>query len=157
MLEVAPCRADDVREAPNFADLVEEYGGEVAIRELPWPQVDWKTYYQLEQAGALHVLGARLDGLLIGFVVLVTSMSAEYGVPLCCTEAFFVARAWRHTGAGLLLLAAAEAKTRQLGARGLAVNAPLGGRLADLLPKCGFREVGRMFFKPIHAGKACDA
>jgi hypothetical protein len=34
-----------------------------------------------------------------------------------------------------------------LGSPGLAINAPLGGRLADLLPKCGFREVGRCFFK----------
>ena len=147
MLEVAPCRADDVRDAPNFAALVEEYSGEVAIRELPWPQVNWKTYQALEQAGVLHVFGARLDGDLIGFVVVVTSMSAEYGVPLTCTEAFFVAQAHRHTGAGLLLLAAAETRARALGSPGLAINAPLGGRLALLLPKCGFREVGRCFFK----------
>ena len=51
------------------------------------------------------------------------------------------------SGAGLRLLAAAQAKARALGSPGLAINAPLGGRLADLLPKCGFREVGRCFFK----------
>jgi GNAT superfamily N-acetyltransferase len=145
---VAPCRAADVRDAPNFAELVAEYSAECAIRELPWPQVDWKTYYLLEEAGALHVFAARVEGQLIGFVVLVTSASAEYGVPLTCSEAFFVARAWRHSGAGLQLLAAALARARVLGSAGLAVNAPLGGRLADLLPKCGFREVGRMFFRP---------
>jgi GNAT superfamily N-acetyltransferase len=151
MLEIVPCRAADIRDAPNFAALKEEYGAECAIRELPWPQVDWKTYQMLEDAGSLHVFGARLDGALIGFVVLVTSMSAEYGVPLVCSEAFFVARAQRHTGAGLLLLSAAETRTRELGSPGLAVNAPIGSRLAHLLPKCGFREVGRMFFRPCNA------
>jgi GNAT superfamily N-acetyltransferase len=147
MLEVAPCRADDVRTAPNFAALKEEYAAECAIREIPWPQVSWQTYHSLEQAGVLHVYAARVDQRLVGFVVLITSQSAEYGVPLTCTEAFFVAQASRATGAGLKLLAAAEARARALGSPGLAINAPLGGRLADLLPKCGFREVGRCFFK----------
>jgi GNAT superfamily N-acetyltransferase len=146
-LEVALCRTDDVRDAPNFPDLAEEYKAEAAIREMPWPQVSWQTYHSLEQAGVLHAWAARDDGVLIGFVILITSMSPEYGVPLTCTEAFFVAAASRHTGAGLRLLAAAEAKARALGSPGLAINAPLGGRLAGLLPKCGFREVGRCFFK----------
>ena len=146
-LEVAPCRIDDVRTAPNFAELKEEYAAECAIRELPWPQVNWQTYHILEQAGVLHIYAARVDQGLVGFVILLTSMSAEYGVPLTCTEAFFVAQASRGTGAGLKLLATAEAKARALGSPGLAINAPIGGRLADVLPKRGFREVGRCFFK----------
>jgi GNAT superfamily N-acetyltransferase len=145
---VAPCLVEDIRTAPNLDELVNEYAHEVRIAEMPWPRVDWAIYRRLEQAGALHVFAARDDaGTLVGFVVMIVSVMPEYGVTLACTEAFFVGSAWRHTGAGLKLLVAADTRAREVKAPGLAVSAPLGGKLAELLPKCGFREIGRTFFK----------
>ena len=153
---VEACSPDDIRLAPNLDDLVVEYAHEARLAEMPWPRVDWETYRSMERAGILHVFSARSDGTLVGFVVLIISMMPEYGVRLACTEAFFVAQAWRSTGAGLKLLAAAEAKARELKAPGLAVSAPLGGKLAEVLVKARFREVGRTFFKSYANGYASD-
>jgi GNAT superfamily N-acetyltransferase len=146
-VKVAACTSEDIRTAPNLDELVVEYAHESRLAEMPWPRVNWDTYRHLEKAGVLHVFSAREDEVLIGFVVMIVSMMPEYSVTLCCTEAFFVAKAYRHTGAGLKLLAAADACARELRSPGLAISAPLGGKLAELLPRCGFREVGRTFFK----------
>jgi len=151
-MRVEASTVEAIRTAPNLDELVNEYAHEVRLPDMPWPRVDWRTYQLLEQAGSLHVFAAREEaasdpGVLVGFVVVIVSMMPEYGVRLACTEAFFVGRAWRHTGAGLKLLVAADAKAREVKAPGLAVSAPLGGKLAEVLPKCGFREIGRTFFK----------
>jgi len=156
---IEACSPDDIRTAPNFDDLVVEYALEAGMPEMPWPRVDWQTYRTMEEVGTLHVFAARDKvasdagpGVLAGFVVVIMTMMPEYGVRLACTEAFFVAKAYRSTGAGLKLLAAAEAWARSHKAPGLAVSAPLGGKLAEVLPKCGFREVGRTFFKSYSNG-----
>jgi GNAT superfamily N-acetyltransferase len=149
---IEPCKADDIRTAPNFDGLAEEYAREAKITEMPWPRVNWEIYELMEKVGSLHVFAARQHGTLAGFVFMITTMMPEYGVHLGFTEAFFVAGQYRSTGAGLKLLAAAENKVRELGILGLAVNAPVGGRLIEVLPRRGFREVGRTFFK-----RCCDA
>jgi GNAT superfamily N-acetyltransferase len=151
---IEACSSEAIRTAPNFDDLVVEYAHEAGMPEMPWPRVDWQTYTMMEQAGTLQMFSAREKaasdagpGVLAGFVVVIITMMPEYGVKLACTEAFFVAKAHRHTGAGLKLLATAEAWARSLKAPGFAVSAPLGGKLAEVLPRRGFREVGRTFFK----------
>jgi GNAT superfamily N-acetyltransferase len=150
-VRVQAATVEEIRSAPNLDDLVTEYAHEVRIPEMPWPRVDWTVYQRLEQAGALHVFAARDDDeTLVGFVVMIVSVMPEYGVTLACTEAFFVAAASRGSGAGLQLLNAAERRAREVKAPGLAVSAPLGGKLAEVLPKCGFREIGRTFFKRYH-------
>ncbi len=39
------------------------------------------------------------------------------------------------------------AKARELGTPGLLVSAPMGGSLAEVLPRRGFAETNRVFFK----------
>jgi len=144
---VKSCRVEDIRSAPNIDDLIYEYANESRIPEMPWPRTDWNTYETLERVGSLHVFSACQETTLVGFVFLIVSMMPEYGIALACTEAFFVADAYRHTGAGLKLLDAAENKAAELNAPGMSVGAPIDSRLAQVLPRRGFREVGRTFFK----------
>jgi GNAT superfamily N-acetyltransferase len=147
-VKIEPATVEEIRTAPNFDELAAEYALESRLEEMPWPRVDWETYRRLEDAGALHVFSARTDdAVLVGFVVMIISMVPEYGVRLACTEAFFVAKAHRHSAAGLKLLAVVEARARELKAPGIVVSAPFGGKLAEVLPRCRFREVGRTFFK----------
>jgi hypothetical protein len=47
----------------------------------------------------------------------------------------------------MALLKAAEVKARELGARGLLVSTPFGGSLAAVLPRSGYRDANRVFFK----------
>jgi hypothetical protein len=73
----------------------------------------------------------------------------HYGRTVAVSESFFVAKAHRASMAGLKLLAAAEALACRIQSPGLLVSAPSGGRLAELLPKCGFVETNRVFFRKV--------
>jgi GNAT superfamily N-acetyltransferase len=150
LFHIAGSTIAEIMEDQAFAGLVAEYASESAIDGLPPPAAQLATYRQLESSGALHALAARYDGSLVGFVTLLAPVLPHYGVTVAVSESFFVARARRRTGAGLALLRAAEALARRLGSPGLLVGAPSGGALARILPRRGYRETNRVFFKRVH-------
>ncbi len=147
MLTVEACPLADLMAAATFADLAAEYERESLIDGMPPPAPDWNAYRALEAAGLLHGFAASVDGELAGFVAVLVAKLPRYAGPVALTESFFVARAHRHTGAGLRLLRAAEDKARALGCPGLLVSAPSGGALAQVLPRRGYAETNRVFFK----------
>lgn len=135
--------------APSFADLVAEYSEESAIDGLPPPSARMPTYLHLEAVGALHAFAALQGPDLVGFISLLAPVLPHYGVTVAVCESFFVAKAHRASGAGLRLLRAAEDKARDLGSPGLLVSAPYAGKLFDLLPRCGYTETSRVYFKKV--------
>src|SRR5690606_4232312 len=94
----------------------------------PVPHRD--IYLALERAGIVSMFGARVDGVLVGFIVLLTSMNPHYSVVLGAVESSFVAAAHRKSGAGVKLLREARRAAKDRGAVGLLVSAPLGGMRA---------------------------
>ena len=147
-LDIRQITIDDLRFAPGVDALLREYSQECGIAGLPKPKAEWLTYARLEYHGALHVVGAYLDGSLVGFCHVLVSLNPHYSALLAVTESLFVAAAHRGTGAGLALLREAEAIARQRGAVGLLVSAPTGGTLAAVLEHSkGFRETNRAFFR----------
>jgi len=138
--------------AAEFAALAAEYAAEAAIDGLPPPAAKMETYRQLEAAGILHAFSALLDGGLVGFITVLAPVLPHYGVPIAVSESFFVAAAHRSTGAGLRLLQAAEGEARALGSPGLLVSAPFGGRLFEILPRRGYVETNRVFFRKVANG-----
>lgn len=137
---------------PNLAALLAEYAAESAIPGLPPPAAKIDSYRELEARGLLHVLAAMHEGCLIGFLTLLAPVLPHYGIAVAVSESFFVARAHRSTGAGLKLLRAAEDMARRLGSPGLLVSAPYEGDLFKVLPRVGYAEANRIFFKKvIHA------
>ena len=146
-------RASTVAEleaAPTFPALLAEYAEESAVDGMPPPSAKMETYRALNAAGVLHVLAAWADEMLVGFITVLAVPLPHYSVTTAVSESFFVAVAHRSTGAGLKLLRAAEAKTRELGAPGLVVSAPYAGRLFEVLPRRGYSEVSRVFFKKVN-------
>lgn len=137
----------EVEGKPNFIKLLEEYGNESAIPGMPPPIAKMVTYRHLESLGALHVIAALLDDLLIGIVTILLPTLPHYSVFLAVTESFFVTEKYRKTGAGLKLLKAAEEFAIGSGSPGLLVSAPFGGQLADVLPEVGYKQTGCAFFK----------
>ncbi len=135
--------------APSFPALLAEYAAESAIEGMPPPSARMETYRALDEAGALHVLEAVAGDELVGFITVLSAPLPHYGRTVAVSESFFVARAHRHTGAGLKLLRAAEDKAREIGSPGLVVSAPFAGRLFEVLPRCGYAEVSRIFFKKV--------
>lgn len=150
MLTVAESTVAAIVEAPEFDALIDEYGRESSIPGLPKPRARIEQYLAYEQMGIMHAFSALQDGELVGFISLVAPVMPHYSVPLAVSESFFVASAHRKGGAGLRLLEVAEERARALGSPGLLVCAPFAGRLFNVLPRRGYRETNRVFFKGFH-------
>lgn len=147
-LAISRISIDDLRFAPGIDALLRDYAAESAIAGLPVPKAEWLTYARMEHHGALHVIGAYIDGQLVGFCNVLVSLSPHYSVLIAVTESLFVSPSHRSTGAGLALLREAENVARERGAAGLLVSAPTGGTLAAVLERSkGFRETNRAFFR----------
>ncbi len=135
---------------PSFPALVAEYAVESAIEGMPPPQARVVQYRDLEAKGVLAVFGAVTDeGELAGFISVLAAPLPHYGMSVAVSESFFVAKAHRASMAGLKLLVAAEQLAEQIRSPGLLVSAPFGGKLAELLPRCGYAETNRVFFKRV--------
>jgi len=149
MLTVEACPLADIVAAAAFPRLATEYERESLIDGMPPPAPDWDAYAALEAAGLLHGIAASVEGELVGFVAVLLAKLPRYARPIAVTESFFVARAHRRTGAGLRLLRAAEDQARALGCPALLVSAPSEGVLAKVLPRRGYAETNRVFFKEL--------
>lgn len=151
-LRITACRVADIETSPDFPALAEEYEAESLIDGMSSPSAGWSKYRALEDAGLLSVFAAKEGEALLGFISVLVTTVPRYAQPIATTESFFVATAYRRTGAGIRLLRAAESKAREVGAAGLLVSAPTGGRLAEVLPRAGYRETNRVFFRSVQDG-----
>jgi GNAT superfamily N-acetyltransferase len=151
-MEIARGRVADVMNAATFQELAAEYEAEALIDGMPAPAARFEAYQALETAGMLHVFTATVGGGLVGFISLLVASLPRYGRPVAVSESFFVAKQYRKTGAGLRLLKAAENEARALGCPGLLVSAPYEGDLSKVLPRVGFKESSRIFFKRLADG-----
>lgn len=149
---IAPTCAASLFAAPNWQALLDEYADEVRLEGMPPAKAKFETYDAMERAGMLHSFDARIDGLLVGFIAMLAIVLPHYNHVGCVTESFYVSKAYRQHLVGLKLLAAAEEKAAQLGSPGLLVSAPYGGKLFELLPRCGYVETNRVFFKKVAHG-----
>lgn len=148
-ISIRHCAATELLDAPNRHELWAEYARESSFDGLPSPDVQIETYRALEQAGVLQLIGAFEVTKLVGFVSIIANVLPHYGILMAITESFFVSPKYRKTGAGLRLLRAAEQHARDIKAPGLLVSAPFGGRLAEVLPRVGYAETNRVFFKKL--------
>ncbi|NQW53017.1 MAG: GNAT family N-acetyltransferase [Rhodospirillales bacterium] len=149
-MNVQMSRVADLERDPGLAALLVEYAAESSIAGMPPPAARMDSYRELEMRGLLHVLSASHETRLIGFLTLLAPVLPHYGVAVAVSESFFVARAHRGTGAGLKLLRAAEDLARRLGSPGLLVSAPFEGDLFRVLPRVGYAETSRVFFKKVN-------
>jgi GNAT superfamily N-acetyltransferase len=148
-LEVRKSSFREIEADPNFPNLLDGYAAESAIAGLPPPKCKSEAYHRLEDLGLLHVLAARRDGLLIGFIFVVAAVLPHYSTLIAVSESFFVDKDHRKTGAGLRLLRQAEAKAREVGSPVLLVSAPFEGDLFRVLPHVGYTEANRVFVKRV--------
>lgn len=138
---------DELWDKPEFEGLITEYAHESSIEGLPPPEAKYETYQALESAGVLQTFAAYECGELVGFLSLLMPIMPHYSQLVATTESYFVAHHARKSGAGLKLLRTAETFCRDHGAKGLLVSAPSHGRLAEVLPRVGYEESNRVFFR----------
>jgi GNAT superfamily N-acetyltransferase len=146
-LTIKQCSVSDIEAAPQFPKLIEEYAEESAIDGLPPPQKKIDQYKQIESGGALFPLGAWLGDCLIGFAAVLMPVIPHYGVCVAVTESLFVAKEFRGTGAGIKLIREAERIAREGKSPGLLVSAGVNSPLVIILPRSGYVETNRVFFR----------
>ncbi len=126
----------EILSAVNAEQLIDEYAAECSL-----PDVDPQgtMYAALEQAGALQCFGAYVDGELVGFIALLSSIMPHHGKRVASVESLFVASARRCSGAGNELLSAAEQFADETGCVAILNTARIGSTLDKVLsrrPNC---------------------
>ena len=134
---------------PKFTELIEEYADESAIAGMPRPNYQFATYRLMEMNGGFHLLAAYIDGELVGFLTMCATVLPHYGKLVATTESYFVTKAHRRGGPGLDLLRAAEWLAKALGAVGILVSAPHGGKLSRVMAKVKYKHTNEVFFKEL--------
>ena len=95
----------DILDAPNAVGLIQAYAEECLVPGAK-PQRD--TYAAMEKAGALKCFGAYVGDSLIGFCSILIARMPHTGSLQAAGESIFVESLHRGTGAGNLLIDAAE-------------------------------------------------
>jgi GNAT superfamily N-acetyltransferase len=139
--------ADELSGDPKFAGLIEEYADESAIAGMPRPNYQLGMYKHMEMLGHFHMIGAYVSGELVGFLTMVDTVLPHYGKRVATVESYFLTQAHRRGGPGLDLLRAAEWLAKELGAVGILVSAPHGGKLARVMPRAKYKHTNEVFFK----------
>lgn len=147
MTNVSFATANDLLCHENFLPMVEEYAQESATKDMPKPNFAKEMYIGMESMGILKCIQAVDGEKLIGFMVLIATVIPHYSKVAVTTESLFVAKQYRKTGAGLRMIRMAEDFGRSIGAAGIFLSAPEGGKLADVAPRIGYEHASNVFFK----------
>jgi GNAT superfamily N-acetyltransferase len=105
MLEIKPVSYSEILDAPNAAELLQEYSKDCVMPDYN-PQR--QMYAALENSGALHCFGAYADGILVGFVSVITGVMPHNGKLMATIESLFALPSHRKLGTGDALLSAVE-------------------------------------------------
>lgn len=151
MLKIKPITIADLEAAANIQEILDAYAAEASpdIKGLPRPLAKVDTYKQLESIKVIHTFGAFIDDLLVGYLIIMAPIMPHYSVRIAVSESFFVLKEYRPTGAGMKLLITAEEWAKEAGAVGILVSSPVGGDLAEVLPRVGYQETNRVFFRSL--------
>jgi len=147
MLKINKTTIHDLESDANFQNLLEEYSCELEIEGLPHPSAKIDMYKQLESIGSLYPIAAYFNNVLIGLINVLMVMNPHYGVSIAVSESFFVMKEYRKTGAGMKLRSFAERVAQEMNSPGFFMSSPSWGPLVDVLPRVGYEETGRTFFK----------
>lgn len=135
---------------PDFAGLVSAYAIESSIAGLPTPKGNMDSYIALENAGLMISYCAYINDKLIGFANALVVVMPHYGEKIATMESWFVSEDYRATGAGLRLRSAIEKSVKALGAIGILISAPIGGKLESVMVRTAtYRETHSVFFKAL--------
>ena len=139
-IDIHPVPFSAIMDDPAFPDLLEAYADECSVPDAA-PQR--AIYEKMERAGVLHCFAAysfasnsdpNFSPLLVGFISILTA-EMPHGRRLATTESLFVDPDYRHTGAGFLLLDAAEAAAAAAGCSDFVATARIGSAFDKLLSR----------------------
>lgn len=149
MIEIKHTTLQDVMASPELARLLDAYAQECSLPEIGSPKPDFSVYEMLESAGAAVFVTAHDYDQLVGFAVLLVTQNPHYGKRVGVVESLFLDVDYRSGDNGRRLVGYVETMAAHMGAEALLVSAPVGGALAKVAPRWGFRETNQVFAKVI--------
>ena len=96
---VKKCTISDLEAESNLAELIAEYAAECSIEGMPEPRFKWDLYKSIEGAGMMHAYAAHVEGVLVGFAFVITTVNPHYSIVLATTETLFVTKDARRSHA----------------------------------------------------------
>jgi len=148
LAEVKKIKVSQILNAPNYQSLHDEYASNLVVDGAPPFRTKLEIYNEMESTGSFQAFGAFVEDTLIGFITVLAPVLPHIGVMMAVAESYFVAKGYRHTGAGIFLKRAAQNHSDEIGSPGLLVSAPVGGDLAKVLSNSDdYVETSRMFFR----------
>lgn len=110
-------------------------------------KIDWPRYLALEQANILHILTARCDEKLVGYLFFNTIPHILYAdIPHCFVDIFFLLPEYRKGLVGLRMFKEFEKQVKAHGIKVVYVNSNLSyNRIEKLFKRLGY-EPGEMSF-----------
>jgi len=127
----------------EVAPLARRHAAEVPRQETFEP--DWERYIAYQAVGCMHVLTARNDGFLIGYVMVFVGPHLHYANTMWANISDpFLDSLYRSGWTGMAMLKEAERKARELGAKfvdfteNTAYHNPSGRGLGVVLKRLGY-------------------
>lgn len=113
---------------------------------------DWKQALQLDQAGVLHLLTARIDGLLVGYIWSYILPSVYFSLPWATVQGFWVDPVQRAGWLGIKLFKENERGLVERGAKAISIEilmkiASNRGTLGKIVERLGYRHLGNLYAK----------
>jgi GNAT superfamily N-acetyltransferase len=138
---------DELEQNPDFKAVMAEYSDEAAMDELGPVNPQFDMYRAMENAGTAELIVAMLDGVLVGFAVVLVTVVPHYGKVIATMESLFSMQHVRRLGTGVMLMRASERFAHERGSAGLFVSARVGSSLETVASVMCYRKTNSVYFK----------
>jgi hypothetical protein len=138
---------------PEAVSLVIRHWKEVDWFDGALPlDVDWRRALDYEKADLLHILTARQDGFLIGYIFSYILESLFFSNKWATVQGFWLDPLYRSGWTGVKLFKENERGLKALGAGAISVEILLKiyadrGTLGKILLRLGYKQIGSLYAK----------
>jgi GNAT superfamily N-acetyltransferase len=109
---------------------------------------DFKLYEHYEATGALHIVTARENGIVVGYHILIVRPHLHYANDLhAFTDVYYVAPAKRKGWVGIKLFKFSDRTLKQRGVKKIITATKLHLDMSRIFSYLGYRETERVFTK----------
>lgn len=112
--------------------------------------LDWDSYEKLQSVEMLHIYTARLKGIMVGYLVMVTTPSLHcFGEVMASSDVVYVDPKHRTSNIGTRMIKYAEKDLHNLGASTMHIITKAHAPFDKLLERQGFAFAEKIFQKYI--------
>lgn len=135
--------------AKGVQEIIAECYDECANKSMGIAKPDLEVYELYENVGAIKAVGVFDGEKIVGGVAVLISPMAHFSTRGAVVESLFLLPKYRHSGAGLRLLAEAKRIAKESGTPGLYISAPKNSRLEAMLNANGVKQTNSVFFEAV--------